>query len=335
MAQHGAIKLKEGRLCVLPEVFGSSGYPTDNTTVPNDSVAMVEGNPGSHTQGPALLLKVMTGDSISVGVKSYYVSGGTAGSNTSSLNSVLNNLADGLVALGGGGGHGTIATLNNTSGSPVYGALNSFLPSYDTTPPSKPKAYLNWMLLDNQFNYVSGNNQSGAIPVGSPNVLNTLATTIKLKHSGYLYIWVSNETQNWQVFFDNLSVQDYSGPMLEETHYYPFGLTMRGISDKAIKSNYAENKYRFQKQELQNKEFSDGSGLEMYEFKYRFDDPQIGRFWRTDPLASKYEYNSPYAFSENHVTGHIELEGLEKFPINDDNASSGDPNSATARSAKN
>ena len=91
---------------------------------------------------------------------------------------------------------------------------------------------------------------------------------------------------------------------------------MAGISDKALKSNYAENKYRFQKQELQNKEFSDGSGLEMYEFKYRFDDPQIGRFWSVDPLASKYEYNSPYAFSEDKVTGHVELEGLEAVAIN-------------------
>jgi RHS repeat-associated protein len=146
---------------------------------------------------------------------------------------------------------------------------------------------------------------------------------------------VSNETQGWDVFFDNLSVQYKQGPVLEENHYYPFGLTMAGISDKALKANYAENKYRFQKQELQNKEFSDGSGLEMYEFKYRMDDPQIGRFWSVDPLANKYVYNSPYAFSENHVTSHVELEGLEKFPINEDNPSSGNPNSSIARSAKN
>jgi hypothetical protein len=43
--------------------------------------------------------------------------------------------------------------------------------------------------------------------------------------------------------------------------YYPFGLTMAGVSDKALKGQYAENKIRFQRQELQSKEFSDGSGL--------------------------------------------------------------------------
>ena len=99
--------------------------------------------------------------------------------------------------------------------------------------------------------------------------------------------------------------------------YYPFGLTMAGISDEAVKTQYAENKYRFQKQGLQNKEFSDESGLEMYEFKYRFDDPQIGRFWSVDPLATKYLYNSPYAFSEDKVTSHVETEGLEATPLPD------------------
>ena len=31
------------------------------------------------------------------------------------------------------------------------------------------------------------------------------------------------------------------------------------------------------------------------------DDPRLGRFWSVDPLASKYPWNSPYAFAENRV----------------------------------
>ena len=53
----------------------------------------------------------------------------------------------------------------------------------------------------------------------------------------------------------------------------------------------------------------------MYEFKYRMDDPQTGRFWQIDPLSDKYVYNSTYAFSENKVTSHVELEGLESVDI--------------------
>jgi hypothetical protein len=39
----------------------------------------------------------------------------------------------------------------------------------------------------------------------------------------------------------------------------PFGHTMAGLSDKAIKTNYSANKFRYNScAELQNKEFSDG-----------------------------------------------------------------------------
>src|SRR6185437_4542870 len=108
---------------------------------------------------------------------------------------------------------------------------------------------------------------------------------IALNRSGYLYIWVSNETTGWDVYFDNLAVQYKQGPLLEENHYYPFGLTMAGISDKAIKTNYAENKYRYNGKEFNSKEFSDGSGLEEYDFGLRYQDPQLGVWHNIDPLA--------------------------------------------------
>jgi RHS repeat-associated protein len=124
--------------------------------------------------------------------------------------------------------------------------------------------------------------------------------------NGYAYVFVSNESNNL-VYFDNLQISHERGPITEETHYYPFGLTMAGISSKALNFGNPENK----KNKFQNQEFGDDFGINYYEFKYRNHDPQIGRFIQIDPLSEDYVYNSTYAFSENKVTTHVELEGLE------------------------
>jgi hypothetical protein len=46
-------------------------------------------------------------------------------------------------------------------------------------------------------------------------------------------------------------------------------------------------------------------------YKYRIEDPRLGRFFSVDPLAPEYPWNSTYAFSGNKLIDGVELEGLE------------------------
>ncbi|HVG16254.1 MAG TPA: hypothetical protein VM935_14885, partial [Chitinophagaceae bacterium] len=270
-----------------------SGYPQPHAYLQNQYVAKLSSS--GQKLGPGITLKVMSGDRLNVRVSSWYTKNGSFPSQPSG--SIFTELVNAISA-----GIGNIAGVKTTAaelrGSGVFNqaALQSFLQPLTTDCGGVPEAYLNWILFDEQFHFVASS--SGRDQVKCEYVYSTSNPELGLywhqfenlavDKSGYLYVYVSNETPNIDVFFDDLQVTHVRGPLLEETHYYPFGLTMQGISSKAAGGTENKKKYN-------GIEFENDLEINTYDAFYRELDPQTARWWQTDSKTEKMEVWSPYA----------------------------------------
>ncbi|MBW8687908.1 DUF6443 domain-containing protein [Chitinophaga rhizophila] len=279
-----------------------SGYPLDETTSENKSVARLNGKAEGKKIGPSLVLRVMAGDTVQISARAFYKSDGPK---DNGQKAPVEDILAGLVqAFGGSAGESEAHDAVLSNGTPfnadfyrnTYQRLRE--KEADNGPSDRPKAYLSFVLFDDDFKLVEEN--SGVRQVKSiPDELQELKVgKMQVVKSGYLYVYTNNESQQ-DVYFDNMLLGLTSGPLLEQTHYYPFGLTMAGISIDAINPGIFKNKLKYNEgSEIQNEEFSDGSGLELYGTKLRTLDPQLGRFWQIDPRPNPA--NSLYASMENN-----------------------------------
>ena len=230
---------------------------------------------------------------------------------------LLTLLTNGILAANGThGGNTTAADIN-----PPAGDVLDYFFSNQPYNSSQPKAFLNWMIVDEEFNKVTSSFHMGSVQV--PAISGAMQkqqltgpANMTVRRGGWLYVYVSNES-NQDVYFDDLVINHKRGPVVETNSYYAFGMEIPGLNAKAIGFGTSpQNRVKYNGKELQNKEFSDGSGLEWEDYGARMYDPQIGRWMVVDPMADKTHGWSPYNYAFDNPIIYIDPDGMAGEDVN-------------------
>jgi RHS repeat-associated protein len=279
--------------------------------------ARLDGAIPNRMVGTAIMLKVMPGDRFNISADAYY-EGEYQQSNVTGGQEIVESL---MGALLNGNTYANVPvselpnnmkTITQALGNPsLAGQLESLInPSND---PNAPKAHLNVLFFDDKLRLVPGNSsitQVPSVPMGgaltgfvtlTPNIQGgTMACCVSLG-AGWVIVFVDNQSIGKDVWFDNIMIEHYTGKVQEETHYYPFGLTLQTSQE----INYKDQPYKYNGKELE-KSF----GLEMYDYGARNYDPQIGRWNGVDPLAEQSRRWSPYTYCYNNPIRFVDPDGM-------------------------
>lgn len=264
-----------------------AGFDTDTS---NHYVSRLNANTTINKRvGPAIVLKVMAGDKLTASTYAWYNTPvQSPGSQSSLLNSLSMLFADGVLGVTGKYVAAQQSAISSAAGPGITSLLTTKDGAYNS---SSPKAFLNWVLLDNQFKYVTGGvSQVPVINSGTQKQVLTANIPTTISKNGYLYIYVSNESPQ-DVYFDNVTIKHYTGPLQQEQDYYPFNLPMAEICDKALLKQNTPYKGNG------GVELEEDFGVQYYNTLFRKYDPQIGRFSSIDLLSEKYENLTPYNFA--------------------------------------
>jgi RHS repeat-associated protein len=134
------------------------------------------------------------------------------------------------------------------------------------------------------------------------NITNLASSTIALRHEfcikdhlGNTRITFADKNSNGQV--------DLPGEILQENHYYPFGMNMNGpwMNDAAAN----DKPYQYNGKELES-----FGGLGWNDYGARFYDPSVGRFISPDPLSELAPDWTPYRYGFNNPILYTDPDGM-------------------------
>ncbi|MEI7473118.1 MAG: hypothetical protein WCJ85_12730, partial [Chitinophagaceae bacterium] len=208
---------------------GIGNNPSDPSFEAASSTKLYKLNSNTAKTGLGMTLKVMAGDKLDVFGRSYYFQNNPDSSYNNNL-PILDLLSGFLGSPGANSSttvHGvvTASQINTAAGTAGISSMMSTQTSQSEAFPLKPRAFINVIFFDEQFKAVDFK----VSMVGSNSVVKTDhyadLQNLTVPKNGFAYIYCSNESPV-NVFFDNIQLVHTRGAILEENHYYPFGMVM-------------------------------------------------------------------------------------------------------------
>ena len=127
--------------------------------------------------------------------------------------------------------------------------------------------------------------------------------------SFYYEYTIRDHLGNGRVYFRE---NGFSAQVLQENHYYPFGLELEASYHAAPAGT--ENPYQYN-----GKELHEDFGLGWYAYGARWYMPDVARWGQVDPLAEKMAGWSPYNYAFNNPIRFMDPDGTEpQSPIFDE-----------------
>jgi RHS repeat-associated protein len=234
--------------------------------------------------GPSMMLKVSAGDSVDMETWVRYQE---KVSYTRDIDLLLLSQALGSSFAFKGAFEGYTISQTNTifeTGLQAAGFMN------DAGDNTRPYAYINYMILDANMALITADRRqvpatAGFTPgeEGLPNLHQKLdfAQPVVIPQNGYIYIWVSNESEDTKVWFDDIQITHRSTIVTQATDYGVWGDILR--EQKTDESIY---RFGFQAQFSERDLETGWNHFELREY-----DPLIARWTTTDPYG---EFWSPY-----------------------------------------
>ncbi|UII33638.1 DUF6443 domain-containing protein [Fulvivirga ulvae] len=187
-----------------------------------------------------------------------------------------------------------------------------------------PKAFLNYIFFDKQFNPVKFGYQpisEEAYEDGTNRNHEEIELEMVADREGFAVVYLSNESREYsEVYFDDFTVQQTAAPQVKFYSRDHLGSTRVVVTDNGVvdarydydalgnivrqEEGFIPNQYRYTGQEYDKE-----TGLHNY--RARFYDSDLGRFYATDPQG---QFHNPYTGIANNPVNFTDPTG-EIVPI--------------------